>query len=79
VWQLFRAAYQMLKPPYLIGGLALLSGYTHASLTGIPRAVSPELMRFHRRDQMKKLRAIFRSLLRLKKINAFQLSPGQEV
>jgi biofilm PGA synthesis N-glycosyltransferase PgaC len=79
IWQVFRAAYQMFKPPYLIGGLALLSGYTHASLTGIPRAVSSDLMRFHRKDQMKKLRAILMSLLRLKKINAFQVSSEQEV
>jgi hypothetical protein len=35
--------------------------------------VSPELMRFHRHEQMKKLRAIFRTLLRLKKINNFSL------
>ena len=37
------------------------------------RPVSSELMRFHRHEQMKKLRAIFRNLLRFKKIDNFSL------
>ncbi len=74
LWQLFRAVYQATKPPFAVGGLALLSGYTHASVTRVPRAVSLDLMRFHRKEQMKKLRAVFRSLLRFERVNAFQLS-----
>jgi len=73
LWQLFRAAYRMTKRPVLLGGLSLLSGYVWAALRRVNRVVSPELMRFHRHEQMKKLRAIFRTLLRLKKINNFSL------
>ena len=74
VWQLFRVAYRMTKRPVLIEGLALLSGYCWAALRRMKRPVSRELMRFHRREQMKKLRAIFRALLRFKKIDSFHLA-----
>jgi glycosyltransferase involved in cell wall biosynthesis len=73
VWQLFRVTYRMTKKPVLLGGLALLSGYVWAALRRVNRAVSPELMRFHRHEQMYKLTAIFRSLLRFKKIDNFSL------
>ncbi len=73
VWQLFRVAYRITKKPVLLGGLALLLGYVWAALRRVKRAVSPELMRFHRHEQMKKLRAIFRVLLRLKKVNSFSI------
>jgi hypothetical protein len=72
LWQLFRGAYQTTKRPYVLGGLALLAGFAQASVTRIPRAVSPELMQFHRAEQMKKLRAIVRSLARLERVNAFR-------
>ena len=73
VWQLFRVAYRMTKKPILMGGLALLIGYTWAAMRRTKRAVTLELMHFHRREQMKKLKAIFRSLLRFKKIDNFSL------
>jgi glycosyltransferase involved in cell wall biosynthesis len=74
VWQLFRVTYRMTKKPILLGGLALLSGYIWAALRRVKRAVSPELMRFHRDEQMKKLRAIFRTLLRFKKVDSFRVT-----
>jgi biofilm PGA synthesis N-glycosyltransferase PgaC len=77
VWQLFRVAYRMAKKPVLLGGLALLSGYCWAASRRVKRAVSPELMRFHRREQKKKLRTIFRTLLRFKKVNSFRLAPRE--
>jgi glycosyltransferase involved in cell wall biosynthesis len=73
VWQLFRVAYRMTKRPVLLGGLALLFGYCWAAMRRMKRAVTPELMRFHRREQMKKLRAIFRTLLSFKKVDSFRL------
>jgi len=73
VWELFRVAYRMTKKPRLTGGFALLLGYCWAALRRTKRAVSPELMRFHRREQMKKLGAIIRTLLSLKKIDSFRL------
>ena len=74
VWQLFRVAYRMTRRPLLIDGVALLSGYCWAALRGIERPVSDELMRFHRQEQMKKLGAIFRTLLTLKKVDNFSLA-----
>src|SRR5437773_9042587 len=73
LWQLFRVAYRMTKPPVLIDGLALLSGYCWAAIRRAERCVTPELMRFHRQEQMQKLRAIFRSILRFKKVDNFSL------
>jgi glycosyltransferase involved in cell wall biosynthesis len=74
LWQLFRICYRMMKPPRFIGGLALMAGYFWAALCRTKRPVSPELMRFHRREQMKKLRNIFRTLLRRQKVDSFRLA-----
>jgi glycosyltransferase involved in cell wall biosynthesis len=71
IWQLFRVVYRATKQP--IDGLALLFGYCWAAIRRIERPVSRELMRFHRREQLKKLSAILRTLLRFKKVDSFQL------
>jgi glycosyltransferase involved in cell wall biosynthesis len=78
VWQLFRVAYRVTKKPYVTGGFALLFGYCWAALRRMERPVSPELMRFHRREQMKKLKALFRSFLRLKRADNFSLTTAQQ-
>lgn len=78
VWQLFRVAYRMTRPPILIEGLALLSGYFWAALRRVKRPVTPELMRFHQREQMKKLRTILRTILRFKKVDSFRLAPERD-
>ncbi len=78
VWQLFRVAYRMAKRPYLGGGLALGAGYGWAAIKRVKRPVSDELMRFHRADQMKKLKNILRSVLQLKKVDSFRLAPEVE-
>ena len=74
VWELFRVTYRMVKPPLLLGGLSVLSGFSSAALRRTKRAVSPELMRFHRREQMQKLKAILRSAFRLKKVDNFRVA-----
>jgi poly-beta-1,6-N-acetyl-D-glucosamine synthase len=74
VWQLFRVCYRSAKRPFLIGGLALLAGYCWAALRRTKRPISPELMRFHRQEQMNKLRAIFGSVLRFKKLDSFRVA-----
>ena len=74
VWELFRVCYRSAKRPFIIGGLALLAGYCWAALRRTKRPISPELMRFHRQEQMNKLRAIFGSLLRLKKLDSFRVA-----
>jgi len=77
LWQAFRGCYRMTKQPYIAGGMALLAGYAWATLKRMPRPVSPELMRFHRREQMSKLRAVLFALSRLKRPDAFHLAAGQ--
>jgi glycosyltransferase involved in cell wall biosynthesis len=72
VWQLFRVAYRLGKRPYFVGGLALGFGYGWAWLRRIKRPVSDELMLFHRAEQMKKLRTIFFSIFRGRKVDHFR-------
>lgn len=74
IWQLARVAYRLIKKPLLLGGLALLFGYCWAAMRRVKRPVTPELMRFHRREQVKRLRAILLALLRLKKVDSFHLT-----
>ena len=76
LWQLFRVAYRATKQPS--DGTALLAGYCWAAARRVERPVSRELMRFHRREQMKKLRNIFSTLLKFKKINNFYAEIGQQ-
>jgi hypothetical protein len=75
-WELFRIVYRMGKKPILVGGLALFAGYCWAAVRRVERPVTPELMRFHRREQMMKLRTILASALRLK-IEKFYVEPKQ--
>ncbi len=79
IWQMLRVAYRMMKKPYVLGGTALLAGYCWALLTRTPRPVSPELMRFHRREQMQKLSHIVRSLLAMKKLEKYESSESKYV
>lgn len=58
-WELFRAAYQMTRKPYLVGGMALAAGYFWAAVSRAERPVSPELMAFHRHEQMQRLKRVF--------------------
>ncbi len=56
LWELFRSLYQLAKPPYLVGGLALAFGYVWSCLRRRQRLVSPELVTFHRKEQMERLK-----------------------
>ena len=76
LWEMFRVAYRMVKRPYVLGGLAVGLGYGTAALRRIERPVSPELMRFHRREQMRKLAAILRSLATFRRIDSFRVATG---
>jgi glycosyltransferase involved in cell wall biosynthesis len=63
LWQLFRTCYQMVRRPYLFGGLCLLGGYSWGWVTRAQRPVSAELIRFHQREQMQRLRQnLFRAI-----------------
>jgi glycosyltransferase involved in cell wall biosynthesis len=73
IWQLFRVAYRMTKRPYLLDGIALGSGYLWALLRQTKRPVSDELMRFHRKEQMQKLKTIIKSLVTFRHIDSFEV------
>ncbi len=75
LWEFIRCGYQMTKRPYLVGGMAILTGYTVGPLIGRKRIVSKALMTFHRHEQMMKLRAILWSVARFRKIDNFSLLP----
>ena len=73
LWELFRVSYRMTKWPYLVDGLALGLGYGLAAVRRLKRPVSKELMAFHRREQMRKLKAIVKRVLTFKPIDKFTL------
>jgi glycosyltransferase involved in cell wall biosynthesis len=78
LWQLFRGAFRMTRRPVVVGGVALLLGYAWAWVTRTERPVSDELMHFHRREQMKKLRAALSALMRFKSPDAFRLTTERQ-
>jgi len=75
LWEIFRVAYRATKKPYLVGGIALFSGYVSAFFRQVKRPVSDQLMRFHRKEQLKKLKAILKSKITLKRLDSFEVKP----
>jgi glycosyltransferase involved in cell wall biosynthesis len=63
LWEVFRTIHQMKASPVAVGGFALGAGYFWASLRREKRPVSQELMDFHRREQMQRLRKFFRRVV----------------
>jgi len=74
VWEMFRVAYRVTKKPFLFGGVALGLGYCAAAIRRTPRPVGPELMAFHREEQMLKLKNILRSLVKMKRVDNFNVA-----
>ena len=60
LWQLFRGTFQMAKRPYVLGGLCLLAGYAWCWVKGTERPVSAQLMKFHRGEQLRRLKELLR-------------------
>jgi len=58
LWELFRATYQLAKPPYLLGGLFIFWGYFSQWLRRAPRPISDELVRFRQAEQKARLRKL---------------------
>jgi len=77
LWHLFRCLYRMTKKPFLISGSALLAGYLYAAIRRTKRPVSREMIRFHRREQLRKLGTIFATVLRFKKVDNFRIVTAQ--
>jgi glycosyltransferase involved in cell wall biosynthesis len=76
LWEIFRVGYRATKKPLLFGALAVYSGYLSGCLRRPKRPVSDELMRFHRKEQMSKLRMILRSMFKFKRIDNFEVKAG---
>ncbi|HQH54148.1 MAG TPA: glycosyltransferase family 2 protein [Candidatus Hydrogenedentes bacterium] len=64
LWELFRCVYQMRHSPLILGGLFILLGYLVGVLQRMERPVSPELIAFHRKEQMQRLKAKVTGLFR---------------
>ena len=73
LWELFRVTYRAVKKPYVVGGLALLAGYVSAFARRMKRPVSDELMRFHRKEQLAKLKAILGSFFKMRRVDSFEV------
>lgn len=58
-WALLRGCFHMKDAPWVLGGLLFHLGFAWAAVTRTPRVVSRELMAFHRREQMTRLRSFF--------------------
>ena len=66
LWEAVRCVYQLTKPPYVVGGCFRFVGFYWALLSGVPKTVSPELVRFRRGEQMERLRKFLRNLAGLR-------------
>jgi hypothetical protein len=67
LWILMRGVFQMREKPFFLAGLFFEIGFISAVLRRIPRAVDERLMRFHRAEQMARLRELStKRLLRFK-------------
>jgi glycosyltransferase involved in cell wall biosynthesis len=73
LWELIRILYRCTKNPVLVGSLVTFSGYLTALVTRMERPVSRNLMKFHRKEEMHKLKSILGHALRLKKYNKFDM------
>jgi len=70
LWQVFRVGYQMLQRPYVIGGLMVAVGYFYSLAARIERPVTQELLRFHRLEQLERLKHLFTHFAKTGQIKA---------
>ena len=70
IWQLLRSSFQMTKEPYVVGGLLLLLGYFWSWMTRAKRHVPDDLMKFHREEQMQRLKELFVNKLMIRRSRA---------
>jgi hypothetical protein len=57
LWQLARSVYQSKSRPYVLRGFMLLAGYTYGFVRRTKRPVPEQLVRFHRAEQMHRLKS----------------------
>jgi len=63
LWEICRAGYRVTKKPFILGGCLLFLGYFWAMIKFPKPTVTPEFVCFRRREQMQRLKRIFRNLL----------------
>jgi len=63
LWECSRGLFRMWERPFILGGLCFIAGYTWAALVRSERAVSRELIQFHRTEQMARLGAGWKRIL----------------
>lgn len=59
LWEILRGLFQMRARPRVVGGAWFIAGYLWAAIIRLHRPVSAELMAFHRKEQMARLRNVF--------------------
>jgi len=64
VFEVFRAALQMKRRPYVLGGALMLWGYVWAMLCRVEQAMPQELNALRQRDQLRRLKIVLRHPLR---------------
>ena len=67
LWEIFRCFYQMKHKPYIVSGLFVFAGYAWEFLKGEEYPVPGELVVFRRKEQMQRLRGMFRKFISFKK------------
>lgn len=60
VWIIVRSFSQMRQKPFVIGGCLFFWGYVWSAIKRVPRVVTPELMAFHRGEQMARFRRLWK-------------------
>jgi glycosyltransferase involved in cell wall biosynthesis len=60
MWELVRGLSQMCKAPLVLGGVWFIAGYGWAAITRMHRPVPSELIEFHRREQLARLKRLLR-------------------
>lgn len=64
LWEAFRSLYQMKTKPYVLGGICIFSGYLWALLSRSEKAIPRELIEFHQKEQLSRLKTLFFGILR---------------
>ena len=60
LWQVVRSIYQMTRRPYVLYGGLLLAGFVSAMVIRLEKTVPDDLVRFRHKEQMRRLRNLFR-------------------
>ena len=63
LWEIARGFYQMKSKPYILSGVLLLFGYFTSCLMRNKKISSPDLIKFVRNEQMKRLNDKFGSFV----------------